>query len=52
VLGVSLGQIAKSVGSGATDTGLVVTSGERRVDEKKVAALTNCCGDLALIKVR
>ena len=42
MLGVGLGQIAKSVmfrRKGDDVAGLVVTSGDRRVDEKKVAAL-------------
>ncbi len=46
-LGVSLGQIAKSVVFRRKSDGsavLVVTSGDKRVDEKKVAALTAPAG--------
>ena len=58
-LGVSVGQIAKSVifrlpapaGDGAV---LVVTSGDKRVDEARVAALTGPLGraDAAFVKAR
>ena len=47
VLGLQLGQIAKSVIFRRKLDGaavLVVTSGDRRVDEKKVAALTGALG--------
>ena len=56
-LGVAVGQIAKSVifrrqGDGAAV--LVVTSGDRRVDERRVAALTGALGraDAGFVKER
>jgi prolyl-tRNA editing enzyme YbaK/EbsC (Cys-tRNA(Pro) deacylase) len=56
-LGVSLGQIAKSVifRRKADDVAvLVVTSGDRRVDEKRVAAITGPIGraDADFVKAR
>ena len=56
-LGVSIGQIAKSVifRRRADDVAvLVVTSGDRRVDEKKVAAVVGALGraDAAFVKAR
>ena len=56
-LGVSLGQIAKSVifRRKADDAAvLVVTSGDRRVDEKRVAAITGPLGraDADFVKAR
>ena len=56
-LGVALGQIAKSVifRRKADDTAvLVVTSGDRRVDEKKVSALVGKVGraDAEFVKAR
>ncbi len=56
-LGVSLGQIAKSVifRRKADDAAvLVVTSGDRRVDEKRVAAITGPIGraDADFVKAR
>lgn len=56
-LGVSVGQIAKSIvfRRKADDAAvLVVTSGDRRVDEKKVAALTGALGraDPEFVKAR
>ncbi len=60
-LGVSVGQIAKSVifrrlGKNGGDDGavLVVTSGDRRVDEKRVAAHTGPLGraDAGFVKAR
>ena len=61
VLGVGVGQIAKSVifklkGRDGADDGvvLVVTSGDRRVDEKRVAAITGALGraDADFVKAR
>ena len=62
LLGVQVGQIAKSVifrraghGNGAGDTAvLVVTSGDRRVDEERVAAITGALvrADAAFVKAR
>jgi prolyl-tRNA editing enzyme YbaK/EbsC (Cys-tRNA(Pro) deacylase) len=56
-LGVAVGQIAKSVifRRKADDTAvLVVTSGDRRVDEKRVAAITGALGraDADFVKSR
>ena len=56
-LGVAVGQIAKSVifRRRADDVAvLVVTSGDRRVDEKKVAAVVGALGraDAAFVKAR
>jgi len=56
-LGVVLGQIAKSVifRRKADDAAvLVITSGDRRVDEKRVAALTGALGraDAEFVKLR
>ena len=56
-LGVQVGQIAKSVIFQRRSDGaavLVVTSGDRRVDEAKVAALTGALGraDAAFVKER
>jgi len=56
-LGVAVGQIAKSVifRRKADDTAvLVVTSGDRRVDEKRVAAITGALGraDAEFVKAR
>ncbi|MEY5028865.1 MAG: Cys-tRNA(Pro)/Cys-tRNA(Cys) deacylase YbaK [Pseudomonadota bacterium] len=56
-LGVQLGQIAKSVIFKRKEDGvavLVVTSGDRRVDEKKVSALVGKVGraDADFVKVR
>ena len=56
-LGVSLGQIAKSVIFRRQSDGaavLVVTSGDRRVDEKRVAVLTGALGraDAGFVKER
>ena len=61
VLGVGVGQIAKSVvfklkGKDGADDGvvLVVASGDRRVDEKRVAAITGALGraDADFVKAR
>ena len=57
LLGVQVGQIAKSVifRRRSDDTAvLVVTSGDRRVDEKRVAALTGALGraDAGFVKSR
>ncbi len=57
VLGVTVAQIAKSVvfRRKADDTAvLVVTSGDRRVDEKRVAAITGALGraDADFVKAR
>jgi prolyl-tRNA editing enzyme YbaK/EbsC (Cys-tRNA(Pro) deacylase) len=57
VLGVQLGQIAKSVifRRREDDTAvLVITSGDRRVDEKRVAALAGALGraDAEFVKLR
>ena len=57
VLGVQVGQIAKSViFKRKTDAAavLVVTSGDRRVDEKRVAAVTGALGraDADFVKAR
>ena len=56
-LGVAVGQIAKSVIFRRQSDGaavLVVTSGDRRVDEKRVAALTGALGraDAGFVKER
>jgi prolyl-tRNA editing enzyme YbaK/EbsC (Cys-tRNA(Pro) deacylase) len=56
-LGVAVGQIAKSVIFRRQSDGaavLVVTSGDRRVDEKRVAALTGTLGrgDAGFVKER
>lgn len=61
-LGVALGQIAKSIvfrraaadGKDAGAAVLVIASGDRRVDEKKVAALVGPIGraDAAFVKAR
>lgn len=56
-LGVSLGQIAKSVVFKRLHDDaavIVITSGDRRVDETKVAALTGALGraDAAFVKAR
>ena len=57
VLGVQVGQIAKSVifrRKGDDSAVLVVTSGDRRVDEKRVAAVTGALGraDADFVKQR
>lgn len=57
VLGVQVGQIAKSVifrRKGDDSAVLVVTSGDRRVDEKRVAAVTGALGraDAHFVKQR
>ena len=57
VLGVQVGQIAKSVifrRKGDDSAVLVVTSGDRRVDEKRVAAVTGALGraDADFVKLR
>lgn len=56
-LGVALGQIAKSIIFRRKSDGaavLVITSGDRRVDEKKVAALVGALGraDADFVKAR
>ena len=56
-MGVAVGQIAKSVIFRRQSDGaavLVVTSGDRRVDEKRVAALTGALGraDAGFVKER
>ena len=56
-LGIALGQIAKSIIFRRKDDGvavLVITSGDRRVDEKKVAALVGRIGraDAEFVKAK